>query len=144
MNAAERSARDLESQGKQYLKEGQNLYGKYAETAKEDYAKLSKSAQEKYQQFSREASKDLEKAKKEGKKLGAEAKKEGKQAEEWAEKNKGNPVVVGNIVVVAALAGLLGTQAYRMKQAGTLTWKVAGAWAGVVGLFAVGDYYVSQ
>ena len=47
-------------------------------------------------------------------------------------------------MVIAAVGGLLGVGAYRMQQAGTLTWKVAGAWAGVVGLFAVGDYYVSQ
>ena len=60
------------------------------------------------------------------------------------EENKGNPVVVGNAVVIAALAGLLGVGAYRLNKAGELTWKVAGAWAGVVGLFAVGDYYVSQ
>jgi hypothetical protein len=25
-----------------------------------------------------------------------------------------------------------------------LTWKVVGAWTGIVGLFAAGDYYLSQ
>ena len=59
-------------------------------------------------------------------------------------KNKNNPVVIGNAVVIAALGVLLGTGAYRMHKANTLTWNVAGAWAGAVGLFAVGDYYVSQ
>lgn len=34
--------------------------------------------------------------------------------------------------------------AYRQHQDGRLNWKVAGAWAGVVGLFGAADYYVSQ
>lgn len=34
--------------------------------------------------------------------------------------------------------------AYRQHQAGALTWKLAGTWAGVLGAFAVGDYYFSQ
>jgi hypothetical protein len=72
------------------------------------------------------------------------AEKEGKKAEDWAEKNKSNPVVVGNAVVIAALGALLGTGAYRAHQSNTLTWNVMGAWAGAVGLFAVGDYFVSQ
>jgi len=53
-------------------------------------------------------------------------------------------VVIGNAVVITALAGLLGVGAYRLHKANALTWKVTGAWAGAVGLFAVGDYFVSQ
>ena len=58
--------------------------------------------------------------------------------------NSDNPVFVGNAVTIAALGGLLGFGAYRKHIAGELTWKVAGLWAGAVGLFGVADYYVSQ
>lgn len=42
------------------------------------------------------------------------------------------------------LSAGLGFGAYRKYAAGELTWKVVGAWAGVVGLFAAGDFYLSQ
>lgn len=126
MKRAEQSANKLEAQGAK-------KYQQYTQDAKEEWDKLSKDAQKKYNDFSKEADKDAKKAK-----------EKGKESEDWAEKNKGNPVVIGNVVVVGALASLLGVQGYRMHQAGTLTWKLAGAWAGVVGLFGVGDYYVSQ
>lgn len=58
--------------------------------------------------------------------------------------NADNPVVVGNAITVGLLGTALGAGAYRKYIAGELTWKVVGAWAGVVGLFAVGDYYISQ
>jgi len=58
--------------------------------------------------------------------------------------NADNPVVVGNAITVGLLGTALGAGAYRKYTAGELTWKVVGAWAGVVGLFAVGDYYISQ
>ena len=75
---------------------------------------------------------------------GRKAEAGAKEAGQWADANKGNPVVIGNAVVIAALGGVLGVGAYRMQQAGTLTSKVVAAWAGAVGLFAVGDYFVSQ
>jgi hypothetical protein len=53
-------------------------------------------------------------------------------------------VVLGNAVVVGVLGTVLGVGAYRKYAAGELSWKVVGAWAGVVGLFAGADYYVSQ
>ena len=34
--------------------------------------------------------------------------------------------------------------AYNQNQQGKLNWKVAGLWAGAVGLFGAGDYYLSQ
>jgi hypothetical protein len=58
--------------------------------------------------------------------------------------NSDNPVVVGNALVVGILGTALGVGAYRKYVAGELSWRVAGAWAGVVGLFAAGDYYASQ
>ncbi|OCK84292.1 hypothetical protein K432DRAFT_461853 [Lepidopterella palustris CBS 459.81] len=61
-----------------------------------------------------------------------------------ARENADNPVVLGNAITVGLLGTALGVGAYRKYTAGELTWKVVGAWAGIVGLFAVGDYYVSQ
>ena len=34
--------------------------------------------------------------------------------------------------------------AYQKYSKGELSWKLVGAWAGVVGLFATADYYVSS
>ncbi|KAI5195656.1 hypothetical protein E4T39_08122 [Aureobasidium subglaciale] len=69
------------------------------------------------------------------------------KAEKAADKvkaNSDNPVILGNTVAVVALGGLLGFGAYRKYSAGQLTWKVAGAWAGIVGVFGLGDYYASK
>lgn len=95
--------------------------------------RLEQEAREKAEQLKEEAVEKKEKAK-------AKAQKASKSMKE----NSDNPVVIGNAVTIAALGGLLGFGAYKKYTAGELTWKVAGAWAGVVGLFAVGDYYVSQ
>ncbi|KAI5195048.1 hypothetical protein AUEXF2481DRAFT_2582 [Aureobasidium subglaciale EXF-2481] len=77
-----------------------------------------------------------------------EVKEKTKQkAEKAAEKvkaNSDNPVILGNTIAVVALGSLLGFGAYRKYSAGQLTWKVAGAWAGVVGVFGLGDYYASK
>jgi ElaB/YqjD/DUF883 family membrane-anchored ribosome-binding protein len=114
------------------------------DVAGEKYAEAKDVASEKYSQAKDVASKEYSKAKKE---LGAgadKAEEKAKKAEQWADKNKGNPVVVGNAVAISVLAGFLGVGAYRLHKADALTWKVAGTWTGVVGLFAVGDYFVSQ
>lgn len=73
-----------------------------------------------------------------------EAKAKAKRAKSNLEANKDNPVYIGNAVAVVALSAGLGFGAYRKYAAGELTWKVAGAWAGIVGLFATGDYFLSQ
>jgi phosphoenolpyruvate-protein kinase (PTS system EI component) len=72
----------------------------------------------------------------------AAAKKD--QAKEKIRKNADNPVVLSNAVGLAVVAGVLGIGAYRKYARGELTGKVVAAWAGVVGLFGLGDYYVSQ
>ena len=136
-NQAEKSAKDLSSKGEAKAEQ-------FADKAKSEWQDTSSDAKRNYNKGAEKAQEGLEKAKVQGKKGYAEAKKDAKEGEEWADKNKGNPVVIGNVLVIAALGGLLGTSAYRMQKAGTLTWNVIGAWAGAVGLFAVGDYYVSQ
>ena len=39
--------------------------------------------------------------------------------------------------------GTCSVGAYQKHTAGQLTWKLVGMWAGAIGLFAAGDYYLS-
>lgn len=72
------------------------------------------------------------------------AKAKGRRAGQSIRDNAANPVVLGNVVTIGALGAVLGLGAYKKYNAGQLNWKLAGAWAGVVGLFGVADYYVSK
>ncbi|GME45094.1 hypothetical protein GTA08_BOTSDO10487 [Neofusicoccum parvum] len=97
-----------------------------ADRVEREIQDLERQAQEKFRQ-------DREKAKAKGRKAGARIRD-----------NAGNPVVIGNAVTIGALGAVLGFGAYKKYTAGQLNWKMAGAWAGVVGLFGVADYYVSK
>lgn len=140
---AERNQR-ARSDGKKQADEIAREAHDFTARVEKDAGVLQSDAKSKYEKARGEAGKEWKSLKKEAKKDGEKVKKEAKKAEQWAEKNKSNPVVVGNAVVIGALTSILGVSAYRMHKAGTLTWNVVGAWAGAVGLFAVGDYYVSQ
>ena len=133
----EREAEQAEEKAAQHARET-------AQELKQAGDNAATKAEQSARDFGRKADEKAEELMKKAGVEGKKAKQEAKEAEEWAEKNKGNPVVIGNVVAVAALGGLLGFGAYKKYNARELTWKVAGAWAGVVGLFAVGDYYVSQ
>jgi hypothetical protein len=85
-----------------------------------------------------------EKVEKEFAEAEKKAKARAKKVAGRLEANSDNPVFVGNAVAVVALSAGLGFGAYRKYAAGELSWKVVGAWTGIVGLFAVGDYYLSQ
>jgi len=87
---------------------------------------------------------EVEQAEARAKEEAARAKKAGKKGISKIQANSDNPVFVANAVLVAGLSGALGFGAYRKYVGGELTWKVVGAWAGIVGLFGVGDYYLSQ
>lgn len=141
---AEAFADESAKQAQEFTRQAESELKRLESEAGKKYSEFSKEAKDKYETWKKQAAKDFEKVKAEAKKDGRYAKQEAKKAGEWADENKGNPVVIGNAVVITALAGVLGVGAYRLHQANQLTWKVAGAWAGVVGLFAVGDYYVSQ
>lgn len=108
------------------------------------YQEFSKEAKESYSKWKSEAATEWKKARKEAGKEGEKAKQQAKRAGEWADENKENPVVIGNVVVLSALVAGLSVGAYRLNQQGQMTWKVAGIGAGVVGAFAVADYYASQ
>jgi len=85
-----------------------------------------------------------EQLKREAEELKKKAALKKESAKEKARKNADNPVILSNAIGLTVLAGVLGFGAYRKYARGELTGKVVAAWAGVVGLFAVGDYYVSQ
>jgi hypothetical protein len=72
------------------------------------------------------------------------AKGKGRKAGQWTRENADNPVVLGNALLVGGASAALGFAAYKKYTAGEFTWKVAGIGAGIVGLFALGDYYVSK
>ncbi|XP_014554370.1 hypothetical protein COCVIDRAFT_105123 [Bipolaris victoriae FI3] len=85
-----------------------------------------------------------EEVKKEAEKLKERAAAKKESAKEKAKKNADNPVVIGNAVGLAIVGGIVGFGAYRQYARGELTGKVVAAWAAAIGLFGVGDYYVSQ
>jgi len=87
---------------------------------------------------------DIKKARKEFAEKEKKAKAAAKNFSGKIEQNSDNPVFIGNAIAVIALSTGLGFGAYRKYAAGELTWKVVAAWTGVVGLFAAGDYYLSQ
>ncbi|KAK8189513.1 hypothetical protein BKA81DRAFT_307867 [Phyllosticta paracitricarpa] len=81
-----------------------------------------------------------EEAKAKEEKAKAKAKKGGRRLRE----NADNPVVIGNAVTIGVVGAALGFGAYKKYNAGELSWKLAGAWAGAVGLFGVAEYYLSK
>lgn len=85
-----------------------------------------------------------EKAKQAAKEAKEKAAAKARRGKVLARENANNPVVLGNALTVGILGTVLGVGAYRKWTREELSWKVVGAWAGVVGLFGVADYYVSQ
>jgi len=96
------------------------------------------------QEREQEIKEEAQRLKEEAKKLKDQAAAKKESAKDKARKNADNPVVLANAVGAAVVAGVLGIGAYRKYARGELTGKVVAAWLGVVGLFGVGDYYVSQ
>ena len=102
------------------------------------------SARKRFQEAEDKASKEYQKGKSTTKKGAKEARDAIKHAGHELEENKDNPVVIGNAIIWTVIAATLGYNAYKQHSEGRLDWKMAGTWAGVVGLFAGADYYVSQ
>nr|POE94541.1 hypothetical protein CFP56_16781 [Quercus suber] len=141
---SEQAADEIAKEAKEFTQKAEEDLARLEKRTEKNAQKFESEVKEMYSSFKDQAGKTYEDVKKEAKADGKKVKQEAKDAEVWADKNKGNPVVVGNAVAITAIGGLLGIGAYRMHQQGTLTWKVAGLWAGAVSLFAVGDYYFSQ
>lgn len=138
--AADQVSQDAKDFGKNADSEAQRLQAQAGKKAQQLY----KDAGEEYDKVKDGVQKEYDAAKKNLTEDEQKAQQKAKKAEAWIQKNKDNPVVIGNVVVVGTLAALLGAGAYRLQKAGTLSWKVGGVWAGAVGLFAVGDYFASS
>lgn len=91
-----------------------------------------------------EALGEKKKAEAKARELKEKAKAKASKAESRIKANADNPVILANGLIVGILGTVLGVGAYKKYAAGELSAKVVAAWAGVVGLFAVGDFYASQ
>jgi hypothetical protein len=92
------------------------------------------------QQASKEASNAKDKISASAKKAKSTLKKDGQKLAD----NKDNPVVIGNAIIWTLVTAAVGWGVYQKHSEGKLDWKLAGAVAGGVGAFAIGDYYGSQ
>ena len=124
---------DTQAERERLEEESKQAAQQKKEEAREKAKHLKEKAEEKAEKLKKQAGVKKEQAK-------SEAKKAGKSIQE----NSDNPVFIGNAVTIAAFGGVIGYGAYRKYTAGELTWKIAGLWAGAVGLFGVADYYVSS
>jgi hypothetical protein len=86
----------------------------------------------------RERQEREEQVKREAKNIKDKAAAKKDAAKEKVKKNADNPVGL------ALVGGIVGFGAYRQYVRGELTGKVVAAWVAAIGLFGVGDYYVSQ
>jgi len=59
-------------------------------------------------------------------------------------RNKTNPVILGNAILIAAAGATIGFGVYQKHVHGTLTWKSVGLWSGAVGAVGFVDYFVSK
>ncbi|KAI4792138.1 hypothetical protein E4T45_12798 [Aureobasidium sp. EXF-8846] len=137
---AKQSAQQAEKQAEEVKQKAE----KKSEEVKDKAEQKTEEVKEKAGEVKEKAGKKAEEVKEKAEEVAEKTKQKAQKATEKAKANSDNPVVIGNTVAVVALGGLLGFGAYRKYNAGQLTWKVAGAWAGVVGAFALGDYYASQ
>ncbi|KAI4257870.1 MAG: hypothetical protein LQ352_001456 [Teloschistes flavicans] len=105
---------------------------------------FSEYASEKSDGLSKEAGEKYDKAKKSAARNYKEGKEEVKEKGNELSRNRDNPVVVGNAVIIGAGTAALGVMGYQKYTKGELSMQVAGMTAAAVAAFAIGDYYVSQ
>ena len=116
----------------------------YLEKAKKKASEASQYSKEKGSELADNAGDKYDRAKKSAATNAKEAKKEIKSTGQDLSDNRDNPVYIANGVLIVAGSAALGYGAYTKHIAGELDWKIAGIWAGAVGVLAVGDYYLSQ
>jgi len=141
---AQSTANEAEQKTKETADKAQGKSSDYAQTVKEKAKEASDYTKEKSSEFADSAEKNYGKAKDSASRNAKEAKKEIKSAGQDIDENKDNPVYIANGVLLVAGSAALGYGAYTKHQAGQLDWQLAAAWAGAVGVLAVGDYFVSQ
>lgn len=138
------SSEDLEHDVSQATQSAKGKASEFSEEAAEKVDGLSESASKNYEKGKAAAAENYDKGKAAASKKSTEAKEKAVVAKDDYNVNRDNPVVIGNTVIVAVVAAVLGFGAYHKHTRGELNWTVVGTWAGVVGLFGVGDYYFSQ
>ncbi|MCJ1408460.1 hypothetical protein MMC19_002535 [Ptychographa xylographoides] len=145
---AEREAREKFNQvsdetGKE-LREGKKEAHAKGKEAKHKAREVAHDANEKAKEAAREIKKDAKIAGQKAKEAGHEMDDRAREAGHDLKENRDNPVVIANALVIGLGSAALGFGAYRKYKAGELNWQVGGMWAGAIGLFALGDYYLSQ
>ncbi|KAL8761815.1 MAG: hypothetical protein Q9184_002099 [Pyrenodesmia sp. 2 TL-2023] len=105
---------------------------------------FSEFASEKSEELSKEVGDKYDKAKKSAARNYKEGKEEAREKGNELSRNRDNPVVVANAVIIGVGSVALGFTGYQKYAKGELSWQVAGMAAAAVGAFAIGDYYVSQ
>lgn len=105
---------------------------------------FSEYASEKSDELSKEAGDKYDKTKKSAQRNYKEGKEEAREKGNELSRNRDNPVVVGNAVIIGVGSVALGFTGYQKYAKGELSWQLAGITAAAVGALAVGDYYVSQ
>lgn len=134
---------------------GSEKASEYSQKASEKTDELSKDAKINSEKGKQQASEKAEKAKRVASEYYREGKKEAEDVTEELRikanetrddlsANRDNPVVVGNAIAWTIGGVALGIGAYNKHVKGELDWSVVGAAAGVVGMLAVGDYFLSK
>lgn len=145
---AEDKAREESSKASQKTKEtaadadkkASEVSSKASGKAKE----FSDVASEKGDELSKDVSDKYDKAKKSAARNYREGKEEVKDKGNELSRNRDNPVVVANAVVIGVGSVALGFAGYQKYAKGELSWEVAGITAAALSAFAIGDYYLSQ
>ncbi|KAL9595918.1 MAG: hypothetical protein Q9219_006144 [cf. Caloplaca sp. 3 TL-2023] len=145
---AEDKARETSAKASQKTKETSAEADKKASEASSKASgkakEFSEYASEKSEELSKEAGDKYDKAKKGAARNYREGKEEAREKGNELSRNRDNPVVVGNAVIIGIGTVALGFSAYQKHAQGELSWKLAGITAAAVSAFAIGDYYVSQ
>ena len=120
---------DFEEQATKTQTQATRMEHEAEDKAREYGQKASEAASDAKQKAPAKAEKGKEKAKSGGKRL---------------QDNQDNPVVVGNVAIIALGAVALAAGAYQKRSEGKLDWQLAGTVAGVVGVLGVADYFASK
>ncbi|KAL8800694.1 MAG: hypothetical protein Q9200_007171 [Gallowayella weberi] len=105
---------------------------------------FSEYASQKGDELSKDAGDKYDKAKKSAARNYREGKEEAKEKGNELSRNRDNPVVVGNAVIIGVGSVALGFAGYQKYAKGELSWEIVGLATAALGAFAVGDYYLSQ
>ena len=138
------SLEDLDREISQAPEPAKGKASSFAEEVPSKVEGVSASAATNYEKGKAATSANYEKGKAVASEKSSEARDKATAAKDQLSANRDNPVVIGNTVLVAVTAVGLGFGAYRKHTKGELSWGIVGAWAGVVGLFATGNYFLSQ